>query len=134
MIISSLITSCILPFSISTSVGAFYLSFFSINCISTFSTLGIKGFVIFFMGISTFFPLISLIILEASVSSVGFPSQVGDTSMMSLLLLVADLLFFFFFSTNRITLTSTIIFFFLLWVFFLVPIDSYFSCSHCFKK
>ncbi len=122
VIISSLTTFCIFPFSISSYVGAFCIFSFPINCVSTSSTMDIKGFAIFSPDLSTPFTLISLKILEASATSPGFPSWAGDSFAISLLMVITNLLFFFFFFyTSKIALTSTIIFSFLLWVFFLVP-------------
>jgi hypothetical protein len=65
--------------------------------------MGTKGFAITSPGISTFFPPISLEMLEALITSPRFPSWAGDTSVISLLVLIVGS--FFFFSTSRIALT-----------------------------
>jgi hypothetical protein len=96
--------------------------------------MGIKGFAITLLGISTFSFTISLRMLEASTTSPGFPSWARNIFVISLFVVIASLFFFLFLFTSRIALTSTIIFSFLFWVFFLVSIDFYFSSSHCFKE
>jgi hypothetical protein len=80
MITSSLTTSYIFSFSISTFVGAFYIVFFCITCVSTSSTMGIKGFAITSLSISTFSPPISLKMLEALTMLTQFFSMYIITS------------------------------------------------------
>ncbi len=133
VITSSLTTFCTFPFSISTSVRAFYIPFFYQLCLYFFHN-GYQGFGHFLTWYLDTLPSISLWMLEASTTLPGFPSWLGNTFVISLFVVIVDLLFFFFFSTSRIALTSTIIFSFLLWFFFLIPIDSSLWGSHCFKK
>jgi hypothetical protein len=64
--------------------------------------MGIKGFSIFSQGISTFFPPISLKMLEASTTSPRFPSWVGDAFVISLLMVIVDLFLFLFYLLARL--------------------------------
>lgn len=83
--------------SISTFVGTFYIPSFSTNCVFTFSTMGIKGFAITSLGLSTCFPPISLKMFEASTTTLRFLSWTRDTFMISLHVVTTNLLFVFFF-------------------------------------